>query len=149
MYLFDLQAKLRELHPDLYVKTDTINKLHCGLVSSGIYLKNPKRAADRSTWGKHYVHEKQRKYLEAIEAGQLDKFIMGVCLNYIPEYDIYDLERERILMPGWRTIVKRLHANKIITLDKARKVFNCKSLGESDWDKLNLHQRIRLVKGVQ
>ncbi len=149
MYIFDLQAKLQKIHPDLYVKTDIVNHMHCGLVSSGIYLKNPKRSKDTTGSGKNLIIAVQRRYLEAMETGQLDKFVMGICLNYIPEYDVYDLERERVLMPGWRTVAVRLARANIASLDKLKKVFKCRSLGETDWDNANLYERIRKAKGMQ
>ena len=146
MYIFDLQNKLRKINKDLYVKQDEINQMSCGLISSGIYLKNPGRSKDMTGSNKNLVIAQQRKYLEAVEAGHLDKFIIGVCLNYVPEYDIFDLERERILMPGWRTVAMRLVKMKVASLDKVRKVFQCKSLGESDWDNKNMFERIRTIK---
>lgn len=147
MYLFDLQTKLKKLHRDLYVHVDEVNNMHCGLVSSGIYIKNSTRAQDNTGSGKNYANAQTRKHLEDLESGQRAKFVMGVCLNYVPEYDIYDLTRDKILMPGWRTIATRLVKLDIVTLDKAKKVFKCRSLGETDWDKARLYQRIRWVKG--
>lgn len=147
MLLFDLQSKLSKLNPALYIKTDERAKNGADFWISGIYCKNPKRTAKIGTSGSlSEVTIDQQKYLQALHAGELDIFITGVCLNHIPEHDVFDLEKNSMLAPGWRKIALRLVTSKLCTLSRAKKIFNCSSLGEHDYDKMNFISRLRWAK---
>lgn len=146
MLIGDFTSKLKKLNSKLYVKMDQ-RQIIRGLGHSGIYLKQAKQAGlsyDTKDRGHHLVN----RYYQELESGQLDKFICGVCLEWIPEFDIYDDEYTKIVIPGWRTTLLRLVQAKAIDLDKAKKVFKCKSLGESDYDKLNFFGKLRFAKKV-
>lgn len=146
MLLCDFQSKLKRLNEDLYVKTDERVKHANDFWLSGIYLK-----ATRQTirGDKNYAGDTaQRKYLEELENGNLDKYICGVCLNHIPEYDIFDFELTRLLASGWRKIVLRLVKMNLCTLAEARKVFNCSALGESTYDKMKFFDRFNWAKKI-
>jgi hypothetical protein len=148
MYVFDFQKKLQKLNDKLYIKIDERTSIGTGLYSTGIYLKRAERAKVNTTSGdKALIYGQQQKYLRALEKGDLDHYIMGVCLNYVPEYDIFDLAREKLLMPGWRSILLQLWRKKIINIEDAKKVFRCKSLGISDWDNLSFFAKMRKCKG--
>ena len=145
MLLCDFQAKLKRLHPDLYVKTDERTKNGANFWISGIYLK-ARRQPSKIKADRNLVHAQHEKYLNALESGELDKFVSGVCLNHIPEYDIFDFALTRILAPGWRKLAMRFVAVNICTLERAQKVFNCPSLGESDYDNMNFFKRFNWTK---
>jgi hypothetical protein len=143
MYLFDFQKKLQKLNPLLYVRTNERSRLCRGLFSVGIYLKAPTRKKQTKSGDKALIHGTQQKYLDAIERGDLDTFLMGVCYNYVPEYDVFDMDLERLLMPGWRSILTFLIKKQVIDAEKAKRIFRCKSLGTTDWDKSSFTQKMR------
>lgn len=142
----DFNLLIKKLNDRLYVKTDERKEIAEGFWVTGIYYKEPERVISRYKNNKNAVHGQHEKYLNALEAGELDKFITGVCLNVVPEYDIFDLAYNRMLAPGWRKIVLKLVQHKLCTLEKARKVFKCSSLGEHDYDKMKFFQRLAWAK---
>ncbi len=150
MLLCDFQAKLRRLHPGLYVKTDARKELAEGFHITGIYIKVPKREVYKYTTrvNKNAVNHKHEDYLNAAERGELDKFICGVCLEQVPEYDIFCLVNNSMLAPGWRKIALRMVKLKICSLAHARKIFSCSSLGESDYDKMSFFKRLNWAKDI-
>jgi len=89
----------------LYVQTDKSVLRPEGHRHSGIYLKNPQRH-DMNIASENYglVNSKHIKYLEALEKGDLDTFICGICIDFIPEYDIFNLEFSKICITDWRSI---------------------------------------------
>lgn len=121
--------------------------MFAGLRHAGIYLKQTKQAG-LSSDVKGHGHHLVEKYYAALESGQLDKYLAGVCLERIPEYDIFNEDYTKMEIPGWRTIILRLVQAKVTTLERARKVFECSSLGESDYDKLSLAGKMRLAKKI-
>lgn len=145
--LGDFQSRLRKINPGLYVKTDEISKLSLpDLRISGIYLKQHKRQEIKHKNDKNAVDYHHEGYLTALERGELDTFICGVALDYIPEYDVFDFARNQMLMPGWRKIALRLVELKLCSLEKAKKVFECSSLGESDYDKMSFFKRLEWAR---
>ena len=147
MLIGDFQNKLKKINPSLYVQTDKSIVRPEGHRHSGIYLKNYKRehmTIARSDYGA--VNPNHIKFLEALEKGELDTFICGICLDFIPEYDIFNLEYSRMCVPGWRSIALTLVEKKVATIAKVRKAFNCKGLGESDYDKMNFFQKLEFAK---
>lgn len=145
MYLHDFQHKLRQLNEKLYVKTDQVRKDGVHKIA-GIYLKSAGRVQVNAGSNKGYASVEQQKYLEALERGELDKFICGITLDLIPEYDIIDVERSRIIAPGWRTILLSLIRQNVVNSDKAKKIFSCSSLGEADFDRATFFQKIQIIK---
>lgn len=147
MLIGDFQNRLKRVNPLLYVQTEMSVKREEGHRHSGIYLKNPKRQQmNVSTEDYGSVNPNHIKYLEALEKGELDSFICGICIDFIPEYDIFNLEYSRLCVPGWRSIALTLVNKKVATLDKVRKAFNCKGLGESDYDKMSFFQKLEFAK---
>ena len=147
MLIGDFQNKLKKVNPLLYVQTDKAVLRPEGHRHSGIYLKNNQRHAmgiARENYG--IVNPNHIKYLEALEKGDLDTFICGICIDFIPEYDIFNLEYSRMCIPGWRSIALTLVDKKVTTIAKVRKVFNCKGLGESDYDKMSFFQKLEFAK---
>lgn len=147
MLIGDFQNKLKKVNPLLYVQTEMSVKREEGHRHSGIYLKNPKRQQmNVSTEDYGTVNSNHIKYLEALKKGELDTFICGICLDFIPEYDIFNLEYSRMCVPGWRSIALTLVHKKVATIAKVRKAFNCKGLGESDYDKMSFFQKLEFAK---
>lgn len=144
MIIGDFKYKLAKLNPNLYVRTDDSTKME-GLHHAGIYLKQVKQAGlSYDTKGRGSVNVE--RYFQELESGNLDKFLCGICIEWIPEFDIFNKEYTKISIPGWRTTLLRLVQSKAIELDKARKVFNCSSLGLSDYDKLNFFAKMQFAK---
>lgn len=142
MYLFDLQAKLKEVDPNLYVKTDHRIEATPGVFSSGIYLKANRRKAnaisrsDVGLAGKDVMTRLLDSY-----TGQLDVYLGGVTLDWIPEYDEFHCESGRLIRKGWRSVALSLVKQGVCSLDKVRKVFGS-SLGEASYDKLTYEQKL-------
>ena len=136
MLLGDFQYKLQKLNPRLYIRTEQARTETDGSRHAGLYLKEPERMALRFEHDLNLVHHMQERYLKALAAGELDRFICGVCIDDVPEYDRFNLESDRIQAPGWRTVSLSLVKKQICSLARVRKVFNCASLGEFDYDQL-------------
>lgn len=146
MDIGNFKNKLTKLNPALYVHQD-LGRTEGGLRHSAIYYKQPGRTPIKvSKADLQEAHSSQIHYLEALEAGEIDKYMCGVCLDFVPEYDIINTEYVKIIAMGWRSTLLRLVSLKVCTLEKARKVFNCASLGESDYDRANFHGKIAMIK---
>ena len=148
MLLCDLQDKLKKINDKLYIKTDVRHSMKGDdtFRVSGIYLKQPKRHYMKTKGAtRHYASADQQKYLEAREKGYFDTFICGVCLDVVTEYDIFDLDYNRMLAPGWRTIALQLVQKKVCSLDKVKEVFS-RSLGEYDYDHMSFFKRLEWSK---
>jgi len=126
------------------VNTESKSRIHREIYSHGIYYKAEKRQSP--TLGTEHLHSSQAKYLEGLESGQLDTFICGIPAGEVPEYEVFDFEQTRILMTGWRSIIMALVKQKLVDLDKARNLFNCQSLGESDYDKMDFFKKFEFAK---
>lgn len=144
MILSNFKSKLRELNPDLIVKDDQVSKMR-GFNLAGIYLKM-KAQKGLSPWLRGFGEGDAVKFCDAQASGQLDKHLCGVCIDWIPEYDVFNADYSCLSVPGWRTILLRLVATKVISLQRAQKVFDCRSLGESDYDKASYHNKLRIAK---
>jgi hypothetical protein len=147
MYLFDFQPKLKKLNKSLYVNTDNVNRVSAGVFTTGIYVRAAGQSKKVEGVNTNYAQSDASRYLRELRSGQLDAFVCGVSVNFVPEYDIYDLDREKILMPGWRTIALTLVRKELCSLEKAKRVLKCNSLGESDYDRLPFAQRLQWSKG--
>ena len=145
MYTFDLAAKLERLNSRLYIDTQNGRELAEGWWVSGIYLRSPERRERRISESR--LGGAGRQVYDAAVAGQKDKYIAGISLTWVPEYDIFSTEGEyELLAPGWRSLVMNLVKQRLVSLDQARKVFNCSGLGEQTYDKLSLVERHDLWK---
>lgn len=144
MLIGDFKHKLARLNSRLYIRTDEVTKMD-GLAHAGIYMRNVKQAGlswETKGRGDHRVE----RYYQELESGNLDKFLCGICVEWLPEYDIFNADYTKIAVPGWRTVLLRLVSLKAFTLDEARKVFNCYSLGENDYDRMTFFQRVEFAK---
>lgn len=147
MYLFDFRAKLKKLNPLLYVYVDDVRRVSGAICTTGIYLRQPKKSKVVSRGKVNRAEAPLQKLLDDRASGARDAYIGPVGVNYVPEYDMFDLDRERILLPGWRSIVRNLVDKGLCTLDHARKVFKCRSLMESDWDQMSFTRKLQWAKG--
>jgi len=146
MDIGNFKTKLTKLNSRLFIKSDSAKK-DGQFRFSGIYYKEPERdKISASSGDRNYAHVSQQKYLNELAAGNLDKFICGTCIDFIPEYDIIDTERSRIVAAGWRSILLRLVSLKLTTMDRARKVFSCPSLGEADFDRASFFEKLNIIR---
>lgn len=147
MLLTDLQAKLRRIDTRLYINTDQIATRENGLRFGALYLKKARKSeisvqkADRNI-----VHSSHAQYLDALERGEMDTHITSICLDFIPEYDIFNMEYTKLSVIGWRSLALMLHKQKIAPLDKIKKAFQCNGLGESDYDRANFFGKLEFAK---
>lgn len=144
MYIGDFQDKLICLNPLLYVNNEKAQlrmKEH-GFLVGGIYLRKAiqNRSIKKDHW--HYADsKKERDFLEASHNGRMDKFVTGLTVNHIPEYDYFDKESGKLLARGYRTILQILISKRLVDGWKAKRVFRCSSLGEADYDRMRLVER--------
>ena len=50
---------------------------------------------------------------------------------------------------GWRGVLTELVKRRLVTLDRARSVFGCSSLGETDYDRMSYDEKRFLMKREQ
>ena len=149
MFLCDFKNLLAKVNPLLYVYDENAAYNFGHERISGIYLRGGRRDGGISASDKHYAGKaKAMAYLEAKESGALDTFCGGCNLGEIAEFDVFDLEFGRMVNMGWRSILLSLAKRGIISLDKAKKVFNCSSLGESDYDKLDFFGKLDYARKI-
>ncbi len=146
MLIGNFKDRLKRLNPQILIDEENATKLQ-GLRHAGIYLKAVKQAG-LSLDTKGRGHGRVEKYYAALESGELNKFLCGVCLEWLPEYDIFNAEYTKIAVPGWRTILMQLIQKKVIDRDKARKVFSCPSLGEADYDRMSFFAKMQFAKKI-
>lgn len=144
MFIHDFIAKLKRLNPRLRVDTENAQKIGEYRLA-GIYLKNV-RQKGLSVDVQGRGHHKVDRYYQELETGNLDKYLGPVALDHIPEYDVFNAEYSNMAVPGWRTIVLRLVQQKVCSLERARKVFNCAGLGDSDYDRMSFFKKMQYAK---
>lgn len=147
MLLTDFKAKLRKLDTRLEIQHEKPQLRENKLKFAPLYFKNPRREYSKiAKSDRNLVHAAHAKYLDALESGVMDTYVTSICLDFIPEYDIFNKEYTKLAIIGWRSVLLILVNKKIISLDKARKVFNCQSLGEHDYDKLGFFDKLEFAK---
>lgn len=145
MYSFEFKSKLRLLNDSLYVDDSKRTPIAEGFFSTALCIRKGKRAKHVNY---NYAHNKEsREYLHATNSGMVDDFLGGVPLGWIPEFDMFDLETGKLLARGWRTTLLMLARKKHISLDKARRVFQCNGLGLDHYDFLTLDTKVRWARG--
>lgn len=144
MLIIDFTARLSRLNPRLIVRSDQATKRQ-GLKHAGIYLKEQQqRGLSYDVKGKGPAGIE--KYYAELAAGRLDKYICGVCIEWLPEFDVFNEEYSCVSVPGWRTVLLRLIESKVFKLEDARRIFNCQSLGETDYDKMSIFKKMEFAK---
>ena len=120
MLMCDFQHKLRKLNPRLYVNTDKVNRICDDVFVTGIYYKDSHASTNLKEFELAYAGE-AKTYLADIDSGHLDKFICGCPVNYVPEHDIK--KDGRLVVRGYRSILKILLDSKLIDKHKAESLF--------------------------
>ena len=146
MLIGDFKSKLYKLNPRLIVSDAQPVRMN-GLYHTGIYEKQV-RQNGLSFDTRGHGDPKAEKYFAALETGQLDRYICGICIEWVPEYDVFNAEYNKVAVPGWRTILMQLVQKKLTTLDKARKVFEVPSLGEADYDRMSFFKKMEFAKKI-
>ena len=147
MYAFDLQSKLKRLNERLYI--DATQKRQVGTLdgepvySAGIHEKFARR--QEATKNIHYAKADAQKYLEQVNSGET-KFHGGIGYPWVPEYDVFDLKNNQLIMRGWRSLLTHLARVGVIDIRKARSVFGCNELGLCAYDKLDYVRKLELAK---
>lgn len=149
MYLFDFKSKLRKLNPALYVDSQRRASVVPGLWNGPLMFRGGTRKVKRGHGRYNYASAEQRRYLEDLQTGARDEELCRVSLNWMPEYDQFDLEKGLILQRGWRTVLNFLVKRKTVTLNQARKIFSRSDLGTSTWDHLEFTQRLTWARKEQ
>lgn len=147
MTLMSLQDKLKKVHPELYIDASSKQTRENGLKFSPLYLKRPRKASvGVAQHERNLVNEGHAKYLDALESGQMDIFITSICLDFIPEYDIFNMEYTKLAVLGWRSLGLMLIKRNVASADKVKKAFGCAGLGESDYDRASFFGKIEIAK---
>jgi hypothetical protein len=142
MQLFTFVEKLMKVEPSLYV--------HRQGHIAGIYKRSNQRRAVISRQDLQYATPEQQKFIEALAKGLKDQYTkVGVNPEFVPEYDVFDLETGRLVAPGWRGILVRLASRKFISLSRARKHFGCAGLGTNDFDKMGFEARLKRAQELE
>ena len=151
MYLFDLASKLKKLNSRIYIDTRGGTRIAEGWHATGIYYREP--GQDRAKYKgavSHYVNNDAQRLLDAYDKGHKDKYLGGVAIEWVPEYDIFsEVEQGKplhLVAPGWRSIVARLSRQGYIDLKRAKLLFGAASLGEQSYDKLKFEARRDLAQ---
>jgi len=150
MLLTDFKAKLRRIDTRLYVDHANPVTRENGLKFAPLYFKKARREqVNVAASVRNSVHAGHAKYLDALESGVMDTYLTSICLDFIPEYDIFNKEYTKLAVMGWRSIGLILAKQKIASLDKIRKVLDCQGLGESDYDKMDIMQKFQFAKRLE
>lgn len=147
MLLTDFKAKLRRLDTRLEIQHANPQLRENNLKFAPLYYKSPRREFSKiAKTDRNLVHSGHAQYLDALEKGVMDIYVTAICLDFIPEYDIFNKEYTKLAVIGWRSVLLMLVKKNIVSLDKARKVFNCQSLGEHDYDKMDIFGKLNFAK---
>lgn len=134
MFFFDFNSKLKRLNPNLYCGGNSATVFDAEWRSIGIYYRRTVQEAKMTSALMAHASDDERAYIKRREEG--DEFVSGVTINWVPEHPKFS-PKGKLLAKGWRSIVLELVRKGFVSIDRAKKVFNCPSLGESDFDKLS------------
>lgn len=147
MLLTDLQAKLRRIDTRFYIDTSKPVTKENGLRFAPLYFKKARKSeitvqkADRNS-----VSSAHAQYLDALEKGEMDTYVSAICLDFIPEYDIFNMEYTKLAVIGWRSLALLLVKQNLASIDKVKKAFGCTGLGESDYDRASYFGKLEIAK---
>lgn len=145
MFSFDFSSKLQKLNPQLFINTDDKRLVRGDWWTTGIYLKDSGGRKGRSSSAMANVSTEAQKLLRDTMDGHVNKFVCPCPVNFIPEYDVFYFERHeapKIMAMGWRSILVSLAKRGLVDLGKAKKIFNCSGLGESNYDRSSRTEKI-------
>jgi len=147
MLLMNLQRRLKQLDTRFYIDSDNAKVRENGLKFAPLYFKKARRGessvqkSDRNS-----VSAGHAQYLDALESGVMDTYVTAICLDFIPEYDIFNIEYTKLSVIGWRSLGLMLARMGLAPMDKIKKVFECEGLGESDYDRASFFGKIEIAK---
>lgn len=145
MNALEFETKLKKLNPRLYLGRTLNTTFNPELLSTGIYCRdyNPSERVDLNTLDYESLEESSsvRRMNESP-----DGYFSWCTWKHVPEGNQYT-PQGKLLARGWREILLKLASCNLISLHKARRVFNDRSLGESSYDKLNHQQKVDLNNG--
>lgn len=147
MLLTDLQAKLRKIDTRFYIDTTKFVTKENGLRFAPLYFKKARKSeitVQKSA--RNSVHAAHAQYLDALERGEMDIYVSAICLDFIPEYDIFNMEYTKLAVLGWRSLALMIVKQNLADIDKVRKAFECKGLGESDYDRSSYFGKLEIAK---
>lgn len=143
---FRLQEILKKLDPALYLRTDKVHIDKKGRKMAGIYRRKAVRKESRLMHKRQHTDLGHQKYMMAKASGDFDVYCGGACIGYIPEYDEFSPKTGALEATGWRTIAMRLHRQEGYPLEKLRRVFQCRGLGDCEYDRASLAGKLALQK---
>lgn len=146
MFTFDLHAKLRRLNKGLYINTNQLTVFTNGEKALGVLRRVNKRKEVTSSAKLSESDSATHRFLTEEAQGVKDEFLFAVPYPYVPEYDEIDNQTGRVLKKGWRSIALQLVSKNVCTLSRARHIFQCPSLGETDYDKLGYTGKLRMTR---
>lgn len=147
MTLMSLQDKLKKISPLFYIDNARPQIHENGLKFAALYMKRPRReAVNVADHQRNSISEGHAKYLDALEKGQMDIFVTSICLDFIPEYDIFNLEYTKLAVLGWRSLGLMLINRNMAPAERVKKAFNCAGLGESDYDRAGFFGKLEIAK---
>jgi len=77
---------------------------------------------------------------ESREIEENDTYLGFCTVKHVPEGNWYG-ENGRLIARGWREFLLLLANKNLIPIEKARRIFQCPSLGTSSYDKLDTQQK--------
>ena len=131
MYGFVFKSKLKKLNPDLYV--DDLGREDSNADNAQLRLREYKHSK-KSNY--HYAGEAEEK-LRALESGHDDTYVTAVARDWVPEYDHFSPEG-KLWRKGYRTILHFLAKKKLISLEKAYRVFG---FGPSFYEHMSFEEK--------
>lgn len=143
----NLQRRLKQLDPRFYIDTESAKVRENSLRFAPLYFKKARRGESSvQKYDRNIVNAGHAQYLDALESGVMDTYVTAICLDFIPEYDIFNMEYTKLAVIGWRSLGLMLAERKIAPLDRIKKVFECEGLGESDYDKASFFGKLEIAK---
>jgi len=147
MYSFEFKSKLSRVNSSLYVDESRRNQVKGDYFTSGIYSRRKQRSKKAMTNTESHYAGAAREYLLAGDRGELDEFVCGCPSQWVPEYDVFDLESGKILSRGWRSIALDLVKKGHASIDRVRRVFRCSDLGRSQYDIATYEGKLSWARG--
>ena len=147
MLVSDLQAKLRKIDTRLYIDNRSIVTKENGLRFAPLYLKKARKSEiSVQKTDRNQVSAAHAQYLDALEKGVMDTYVTAICLDFIPEYDIFNMEYTKLAVLGWRSLALMIVRQKLADLSKVKRAFECKGLGESDYERASYFGKLEIAK---
>jgi hypothetical protein len=147
MHTFDFNAAIALLNKGVYIDVSNITTyVKTGEKALAVKRRTARRKAATSAKQRNEADSLDLRFLDDEVQGTKDEFLMAIPYPWVPEYDELDGKTGRVIKRGWRSAALSLVRKNICTIEQARKVFKCRSLGESTYDKLGYEGKLRLCR---